>query len=108
MAALETSLIHNGSSVIASANYVIIGAADKAVACINCTWTSSAASFVLKLQYSFDGTNYIDDGQPYSIASNSSSKTWTPSYAAPYYRVNSTRISGTLLTLTVHAVYKPF
>ena len=106
--ALETSQIYSGSSVVASADYNISGAADKTVAVINATWTSTTASFSLQLQYSFDGTTYINDGSAQSISNSSSSKTWAPTYAAPYYRVASTRTSGTLTTLVIHAVYKPF
>ena len=107
MAALETSLILNGSSVAASANYDV-KSDDKQAATINATWTSTTASFSLQLQYSFDGSNYINDGSAQSISNSSSSKTWTPTYIAPYYRVASTRTSGTLTTLVIHAAYKPF
>ena len=104
---LETSLILNGTSIAASANYDV-KADEKQVACINATWTSTTASFSLQLQYSFDGTTYINDGSAQSISNSSSSKTWTPTYTAPYYRVASTRTSGTLTTLVIHAVYNPF
>lgn len=107
MAALETSLILNGSSIAASANYGI-KADDKQVACINATWTSTTASHSMQLQYSFDGSTYINDGSAQAISNNSGSKTWIPAYVAPYYRIANTRTSGTVTTLVIHAVYKPF
>lgn len=107
MAALETSTILNGSSVAATANYDVVQS-DKSVASINATWTSTTAAFSLQLQYSFDGSNYINDGSAQAISDDNGSKSWIPTYKAPYYRVASTRTSGTLTTLKIHAVYVPF
>jgi N-methylhydantoinase B/oxoprolinase/acetone carboxylase alpha subunit len=107
MAALEASLILNGSSIAASANYDI-KADDRQCSTINATWTSTTASHSLQLQYSFDGSTYINDGSAQAISNNSGSKTWAPTYIAPYYRIANTRTSGTVTTLVIHAVYKPF
>lgn len=104
---LETSTIVNGASVAASANYDA-KADEKQCMAINAVWTATTASFSLQLQYSYDGTNYINDGSAQAITNASGSKTWAPTYCAPYYRVASTRTSGTLTTLIIHACYKPF
>jgi hypothetical protein len=104
---LETATIANASSVVASADYDI-KVRDKEVVTIWAGWASTSATFSLQLQYSLDGTTYINDGSAQAISDNSGNKVWEPAIVAPFYRVASTRTSGTLTSLKIMAVMAPF
>lgn len=104
---LETATILNATSVAASADYDI-KVRDKEVVTIWAGWASTTASFSLQLQYSLDGTTFINDGSAQAIANDSGNKVWEPSVVVPFYRVASTRTSGTLTSLKIMAVMAPF
>lgn len=104
---IETATIANAATVVASANYDI-KVRDKEVVTIWAAWASTTASFSLQLQYSLDGATWINDGSAQAIANDSGNKVWEPSVVTPFYRVASTRTSGTLTTLKIMAVMAPF
>jgi hypothetical protein len=103
MAKLSTSQLVNATSVVATASYPFIADYFRPVS-VQAVWTSSTSSMTITLQYSCDGTNYQDFTTGTSISNSSTNVIWDISTVkdALYWRVNLTRVSGTLTTLKVY------
>jgi hypothetical protein len=103
MAKLSTSTLIDTASVVATTNYAFVADYYKPVA-VQAVWTSSTSSMTITLQYSCDGTNYQDFVTGTSISNSSTNVIWDISTVkdALYWRVNLTRVSGTLTTLKIY------
>jgi hypothetical protein len=103
MAKLSVSTLIDASTVVATANYPFTADYFKPVS-VQAVWTSSTSSMTITLQYSCDGTNYQDFATGTSISNSSTNVIWDISTVkdALYWRLNLTRVSGTLTTLKIY------
>lgn len=70
-------------------------------------WTSTTASFTVKLQTSNDGENWFDESTTQAISNDNGNTIlqWAPLHKI-YARVVVERTSGTLTTIKVHVAGK--
>jgi hypothetical protein len=107
MGRLSAQTILNASNVAATDNYTICTADQIQLRNVQIVWTSSSSSFSLQLQRSNDGTNWVNVGSPVAPANNNgNSYVDTTTSDGMYWRIASTRTSGTLTTLRILAAYE--
>ena len=99
---LQVSKITDTTAVVASANYAFTADSHK-VRSVLAVYTSATASFTLTLQYSNDNVNFTDFTTATAITNASGLIDWQvlDTKDALYFRVKSTRASGTLDTLKI-------
>lgn len=102
MPALQVSTIADLTSVVATANYPFVADSHK-IRSVQMVCTASTASFSIKLQYSNDNTNWTDFTTATAVSNANATADWQvlDTKDAKYWRVLSTRTSGTLLTLKI-------
>lgn len=103
MPSLQVSTIANESTVVASDNYEFTADSHK-VRSVQLVVTATTASFAIKLQYSNDNANWTDFTTATSVSNANATADWQvlDTKDALYWRVNSTRTSGTLTTLKIY------
>lgn len=99
---LNASTIIDTTAVVASANYAFTAESHK-IRSVLVIYTSTTASFTLTLQYSNDNTNFTDFAAATTVtnASGFVDLQVLDTKDAIYWRVKSTRTSGTLATLKI-------
>ena len=103
MPALQVSTIANLTSVVATANYGFTADSHR-IRSVQMVGTASTASFSIKLQYSNDNANWTDFTTATTVTNANFTADWQvlDTKDALYWRVNSTRTSGTVDTLKVY------
>jgi hypothetical protein len=103
MPALQVSTIADLATVVATANYSFVADSHK-IRSVQMVGTATTAAFSIKLQYSNDNTNWTDFTSATTVSNANFSADWQvlDTKDAKYWRVNSTRTSGTLLTLKIY------
>lgn len=103
MATLKVQTLLDGTTVVATASYPFTADSRK-VRSVQMVYTSTTASFSIALQYSNDNTTWKDFTTATSISDASGDVDWQvlDTKDALYWRVRSTRTSGTLTTLQIY------
>jgi len=100
---LQVSTIADLASVVATANYPFLANSHK-IRSVQMVGTATTASFSIKLQYSNDNATWVDFTSATSVSNADFTADWQvlDTKDALYWRVLSTRTSGTLLTLKIY------